>query len=66
MNIKINGENTEVKQDILLGELFESLKIKSKIMAIAVNMAVIKKDNQNSYILKQDDEVEFLDFVGGG
>ena len=35
-------------------------------MAIAVNTQVVKKPLWESYILQNGDEVEILDFVGGG
>jgi sulfur carrier protein len=35
-------------------------------MAAAVNLNVIKKENWNTYELKDNDNVELLRFVGGG
>ncbi len=66
MNIKINGENRNINESLSLQELFNSLEIKTQIMASAINMKVIKKDKWETTILKNDDEVEFLQFVGGG
>jgi len=66
MNIKVNGEIKEFKDNITLGELIDNLGIEDKVMASAVNMEIVKKDDWNSYILKSDDVVELLDFVGGG
>ena len=66
MDIKVNGENKNIKENTSLRELFDSLDINSNIMASAVNMQVIKKDKWDELILKQNDEIEFLQFVGGG
>ena len=66
MNIKVNGEIKEFKDNITLGELIDDLGIKDKVMASAVNMEIVKKDSWESYILKSDDVIELLDFVGGG
>ena len=35
-------------------------------MAIAVNTQVLKKEKWGEYVLQNGDEVEILDFVGGG
>ena len=66
MNIKVNGENRNIENGISLEELFNSLDIQTQIMASAINMKVIKQDKWHSTILAENDEVEFLHFVGGG
>jgi sulfur carrier protein len=66
MTIKINGDDKIINENLSLQELFNSLEIKTQIMASAINMKVIKKDKWDITILKNNDEVEFLQFVGGG
>ncbi|CUV65499.1 putative thiamine biosynthesis protein ThiS [Sulfurovum sp. enrichment culture clone C5] len=66
MNIVVNGEIKEVKEDITIQELIEFLSIKVGVMAVAVNMNIVKKDDWDSFKLNQDDKVELLQFVGGG
>ncbi len=63
MKLLVNGKilETEAKtvQD-LLDELNE------EVMAVAVNMSVVKKENWNNFKLSEDDKIELLEFVGGG
>ncbi|SHO80425.1 hypothetical protein MNB_SV-15-780 [hydrothermal vent metagenome] len=66
MKLKVNGEIQDIKDNITINELISTLGIEVKVMAGAVNMKIIKKDDWDSYILKDGDKVEFLDFVGGG
>ena len=66
MNIVVNGEIKEVKEEITIQELIEFLNIKVGVMAVAVNMNIVKKDDWDSFKLSQDDKVELLQFVGGG
>ncbi len=66
MNIVVNGEIKEVKEKITIQELIEFLSIKVGVMAVAVNMNIVKKDDWDSFKLSQDDKVELLQFVGGG
>ncbi len=66
MEIIINGETRTVKEDIRLGELLDALGLRDKVMAAAVNMEVVKKEQWDTRELHNEDRVELLDFVGGG
>lgn len=65
MKIFLNGEEikTEAKT---LNDLIEKYKIETQVMAAAVNMEIVKKDDWNKFELKENDKVELLRFVGGG
>lgn len=65
MQVKINGEDKKIVGKTIQ-EVLEELKITEKVMAAAVNMNVVKKEQWSSYELKEGDKVEFLQFVGGG
>ena len=65
MKIIVNGKERVTKSKTIK-DLLAELKIGDKVMASAVNMEVVKKDNWQSYELKEGDKVEFLQFVGGG
>lgn len=66
MQIVVNGEKKNVKQHITISGLIEMLGIKVKVMAAAVNMEIVKKEEWDSYMLKENDKIELLQFVGGG
>ncbi|MDD2399816.1 MAG: sulfur carrier protein ThiS [Sulfurovum sp.] len=66
MQIVVNGEKKNVKQHITISGLIEMLGIKVKVMAAAVNMEIVKKEEWDSYMLEEDDKIELLQFVGGG
>ena len=55
-----------IEKDTNLYELIEFLKINDKVMAAAVNMNIVKKDEWENYKLQESDKVELLNFVGGG
>ncbi|MEZ7933904.1 MAG: sulfur carrier protein ThiS [Sulfurospirillum sp.] len=65
MKLIINGEAKESNARTIQ-ELIDELEIESKVMASAVNMNVIKKEQWKSHQLLENDKVEFLQFVGGG
>lgn len=66
MTIIINGEEKEFEENISLKGIITNLQVEDKVMAAAVNMEIVKKDEWNSYIVKDNDKLELLQFVGGG
>ena len=66
MTLIVNGETKEFKDDLTLQNIITDLQIENKVMAAAVNMNIVKKDDWNNFIPKNDDKIELLQFVGGG
>ncbi|BFU77809.1 hypothetical protein ALC152_10240 [Arcobacter sp. 15-2] len=66
MNIIINGEDKIFNEGDSLKDIIISLQIEDKVMAAAVNMDIVKKDTWDSFIPKENDKIELLQFVGGG
>jgi sulfur carrier protein len=66
MQIAVNGEKKNVKQNITISDLIDILGIKVKVMAAAVNMEIVKKEEWSTHMLQEDDRIELLHFVGGG
>ena len=66
MTLIVNGETKEFKDDLTLKNIITELQIENKVMAAAVNMNIVKEDDWNSFIPKNDDKIELLQFVGGG
>ena len=62
----INGEDKNFENNMSLKDIIISLKIEDKVMAAAVNMDIVKKDNWKKFIPKENDKIELLQFVGGG
>jgi len=66
MNLIVNGEKKEFNDNSTLQAVINELQVADKVMAAAVNMEIVKKDDWNNYLLKNDDKLELLQFVGGG
>ncbi len=66
MWISVNGKRRELEADTTLAKLIEELGVEQKVMAAAVNMEIVKRDQWGVYLLKEGDRVELLHFVGGG
>lgn len=66
MLLIINGEEKTVQENTSLKQIITDLKIEDKVMAAAVNMEIVKKDDWDNFIPKENDKLELLQFVGGG
>ncbi len=66
MNITVNGEEKSFEEGSTLAQIIEKLQVGDKVMAAAVNMEVVKKENWQKFSPKEGDRVELLHFVGGG
>ncbi len=66
MKVTVNGNSKVFKNDATLLEILKELDLIDKVMAAALNMEIVKQDNWDKQILKDNDKLELLDFVGGG
>ena len=66
MTLIVNGETREFDNSFSLQDIITNLQIENKVMAAAVNMNIVKKEDWSSFIPKEDDKIELLQFVGGG
>jgi sulfur carrier protein len=66
MKLIINGDEVEVVENATISEILEQLQIRNKVMATAVNMNIVKEKDWGNFKPKENDKIEFLQFVGGG
>lgn len=66
MKLIINGQTKEFEEGTSLQTVITTLQIEDKVMAAAVNMQIVKKDDWGNFRLNDSDKLELLQFVGGG
>lgn len=66
MELKINGEINSFTSSLSLSQLFKELKIANIGFAVAINREVIPHSQYENTVLKEGDEVEIVQAVGGG
>lgn len=66
MTITLNGDPHEIPQPLSVSALLETLAIDARRVAVEHNLAVVKKAAYDTSIIKDGDEVEIVNFVGGG
>ncbi len=68
MNLQINGEKETVDQiKLTVSELLSIKDVKMPDMvSVELNGDILDREQFDSTLLKENDEVEFLYFMGGG
>ena len=66
IKIKVNGDIKIIKENSRLSNLINTLKIPVKKVAIELNQEIIDKKKLNKKILKENDKIEIVHFIGGG
>lgn len=66
MKIKLNGKIVEFDSNLSVTELISKKDLNPEGVVVELNMEIISKDKRDTTILKEDDVVEILHFVGGG
>lgn len=66
MTIKLNGDPHDIPQPLSVSALLVTLAIDARRVAVEHNLAVVKKAEYDTSIVTDGDEVEIVNFVGGG
>lgn len=64
--ITLNGDPFEVAGPLTVAELLARLEIDSRRVAVEHNLAVLKRDRFARTTIADGDEIEIVNFVGGG
>ncbi len=66
MEITVNGKKEIARKGMTVAELIDSKGINPGTVIVEYNQDLIKKDTWGGIILKENDSIEILRFVGGG
>ena len=66
IKIKVNGKIKLIKNNTKLSNLIKFLKIPVKKVAIELNQEIVDKKKLEKIILKKNDKIEVVHFIGGG
>ena len=66
MHIWLNGESREVSEARSLADLITQLELPATRIAIELNREVVRRNEWSSTMLREDDRIEIVHFVGGG
>jgi sulfur carrier protein len=66
MQVILNGEEQEIRDDITVADLLHDLQIILQYGAVAVNRRVVRKKDHEATRLRAGDRIEIVRPVGGG
>jgi thiamine biosynthesis protein ThiS len=66
LKIVVNGENKELTGPATLEELIQQLGVRKETVVAEVNRQIIQLDKRSGLQLSEGDQIELIQFVGGG
>lgn len=62
----LNGKTIDLKEDIYVEQLLKDYDLNPQKVVVEVNMEILDDEVYSTYLLKNEDTVEVISFVGGG
>ena len=66
IKIKLNGRSKVINSDTKVLNLISNLNIPINKVAIELNNEILDKKKMNKILLKKNDKIEIVHFIGGG
>ena len=66
MELMVNGEKRQMAEGLTASQLLETLQIIPERVVVEVNLTILKRAQLPGTVLKEGDQVEIVQFVGGG
>jgi thiamine biosynthesis protein ThiS len=66
LQITLNGDRLEVAGPLTVSELLDQLEIDARRVAVEHNLVVLKRATFGDTLVRDGDQVEIVNFVGGG
>ncbi|MBF0381463.1 MAG: sulfur carrier protein ThiS [Magnetococcales bacterium] len=66
MQIKLNGESTEIPEKTTISQLLTQLQFTPDRVAVERNLEVAPRESYNTTELGEGDQIEIVHFIGGG
>lgn len=66
INVTCNGEQRELPADSTVAGLLQRLGVATDLVAVEVNRELVRKRDFQERVLGDGDQVEVVEFVGGG
>jgi thiamine biosynthesis protein ThiS len=66
LRIRLNGDPLDIAGPKTVLQLLEDLDIDPRRVAVEQNLTIVKRDRYASAAIADGDEIEIVNFVGGG
>lgn len=64
--MKVNGEKFEFMEGMTVSNLIAEMGFSEAMVAVELNLDILPRDSFSSTVLKENDCIEVVRFVGGG
>lgn len=64
--MKVNGERFEFREGMTVSNLIAEMGFSEAMVAVELNLDILPMDSFSSTVLKENDCLEVVRFVGGG
>ena len=64
--MKVNGKEIKFQENKNILSLLNDFEIKKETVVVEVNLNILEEDQYEKYIIREDDVIELIRFVGGG
>ena len=64
--MKVNGELFEFREGMTVSNLIAEMGFSEAMVAVELNLDILPRDSFSSTVLKENDCIEVVRFVGGG
>ncbi len=62
----VNGEKRILPDELTVAQLLQQLSVQPEMVAVEVNLTVLKRAQHPGTVLKEGDQVEIVQLIGGG
>ena len=66
MKISVNGKEKDVPEQITIKTLLINMQVAPEMVACELNLNMIKRNLYDSTALREGDQIEILQMIGGG
>ena len=66
MQVRINGEDVFLPQGVSLSAIITERKINAQAVVVEYNGVILTREKWKPVVLKENDTLEIVSFVGGG
>lgn len=66
ITIYLNGKKEEIQEGLSLSRLLEARNIRPEVVTVELNEEIVEKNKYADTLLKADDKLEFVYYMGGG
>jgi thiamine biosynthesis protein thiS len=64
--MKVNGEKFDFREGMTVSDLVAEMGFSEAMVAVELNLDILPRDSFSSTVLKENDCIEVVRFVGGG